>query len=63
DNAANEVCPVWTTKPGHAAPEKLHWSFSDPAAVQGDADERSAAFQEVFHSIRAKIDDYLGLPS
>ncbi|MEM9898694.1 MAG: arsenate reductase ArsC [Pseudomonadota bacterium] len=63
DNAANEVCPVWTTTPGHAAPEKLHWSFPDPAAVQGDADEKSAAFQEIFHSIRTKIDDYLGLPA
>ena len=40
DNAANEVCPVWS---GH--PATMHWSIEDPAAVEGSDERRRAAFE------------------
>lgn len=59
DNAAGEVCPIWPTQKGAAAPRKLHWSFPDPAAAEGPALERRAAFETVFADIRRHIDDFL----
>ena len=41
DNAA-ESCPAF---PGKA--ERVHWSFADPAAVEGTEQVRLAAFREV----------------
>lgn len=58
DNAAGETCPVWPAKDGQS-PQKLHWSFPDPAAVQGSDDDKRKAFEEVFADIRARIDDFL----
>ncbi len=58
DNAAGETCPIWPTSNGRA-PLKLHWSFPDPAAANGTNEEKSAFFQKVFMSIRAKIDAFL----
>ncbi len=58
DNAAGETCPVWPTRPG-ASPRKLHWSFPDPAAAAGDLGARRAAFAQVFHDIRKRIDGFL----
>jgi len=53
DNA-RESCPIY---PGHA--NRLHHSFDDPAAVEGDAEQRLAAFRRV----RDEIRDYLrGFP-
>ena len=46
DDAAEE-CPVF---PG--ATRRLHWSFPDPAAVQGTDDERRAAFQGTLEGMR-----------
>lgn len=46
DNA-RETCPVL---PGHAG--RLHHSFDDPAAVQGDEAERLAAFRRVRDELR-----------
>ena len=54
DNAANETCPYW---PG--VPTRMHWPFSDPAAVEGSDAEKLAAFQEVFAQIKIKIDEFL----
>ena len=54
DNA-RESCPIY---PGHA--NRLHHSFDDPAAVEGDEEERLAAFRRV----RDEIRDYLrGFPA
>jgi arsenate reductase len=45
DQAA-EACPIF---PGAA--ERIHWSFPDPAAVQGSEDERLDAFRAVRDSL------------
>jgi len=49
DNA-NEQCPIF---PGQT--ERIHWSFEDPAAVQGDAEARLAVFRRVRDEIRARL--------
>jgi arsenate reductase len=53
DNA-NESCPVF---PGRA--ERLHWSFQDPAAVEGSEIERFSAFRKIRDEIRARIGSFL----
>ena len=53
DNA-NETCPVF---PGKA--ERLHWSFRDPAAVEGSDEQRQAAFRKVRNEIRTRIGQFL----
>jgi arsenate reductase len=53
DNAA-ESCPVF---PGPA--KRIHWSFPDPAAVQGDQDERLASFRAVRDAIEAQLRAWL----
>ena len=54
DNA-RESCPIY---PEHA--NRLHHSFDDPAAVEGDEEERLAAFRRVRDEIRAYL---RGFPS
>ncbi|WP_375204976.1 arsenate reductase ArsC [Hyphococcus sp.] len=61
DNAAGETCPVWPSQ-GGMSPQKLHWSFPDPAAVEGDDANKRAAFEAVFADIRAAIDAFLSTP-
>jgi arsenate reductase len=58
DNAAGETCPVWPARDGEP-PRKLHWSFPDPAAIEGGDAEKRAAFETVFADIRAHIDAFL----
>lgn len=53
DHAA-EVCPVF---PGHA--QRIHWSFPDPAAVEGDHLEKLAAFVQIREAIKARIEHWL----
>ena len=50
DRAAEE-CPVF---PG--APERIHWSFPDPAAVEGPDLVKQAAFQETLRGMRRRIE-------
>lgn len=52
---ARESCPVF---PGRT--QMLHWSFEDPAAVQGSEAERETAFREVRDQIRARMALFLG---
>ncbi len=61
DNAAGETCPIWPTQTGNA-PRNLHWSFSDPAAVQGTDAEKRASFMTIFAEIRSRIDQFLQHP-
>ena len=49
DNA-KESCPVF---PGKT--ERIHWSFEDPAAVEGDWETRLAAFRRIRDEIRTKF--------
>ncbi|CAN5447405.1 hypothetical protein BH10ACI2_BH10ACI2_06010 [soil metagenome] len=49
DNA-NQTCPVF---PGNGT--RIHWSFDDPAAVQGNDSERLAAFRTVRDQIEARL--------
>jgi arsenate reductase len=53
-DAANETCPVF---PGTRV--RLHWSFHDPAAVEGSDHQRKAAFRAVRDRIRARILEFL----
>jgi len=54
DNA-NEVCPVYP-----ADTERIHWSFSDPAAVTGSDEVRLAAFRKVRDEIRDRFREKFG---
>jgi arsenate reductase len=58
DSAAAEECPVFFPSSGQHI-ERLHWSFPDPAAVEGGDDEKRAAFERIFADIRARIDAFL----
>jgi arsenate reductase len=49
DNARDH-CPVFPT-----GTERLHWSFEDPAAVQGSEQERLAAFRRVRDQIHERV--------
>lgn len=52
DNA-RESCPIF---PGPV--ERIHWSFEDPAAVEGSREERDAAFRRIRDQIAAKVEDF-----
>ena len=54
DDAA-EACPVF---PGRA--ERIHWSFPDPAAAEGDEAKRHKVFQQTRDAIEARLHGWLG---
>ena len=56
DRAA-EVCPVF---PGD--PERIHWSFEDPAAVEGEG-ARRRAFASVANGLAARLRVWMALPA
>lgn len=49
DNA-NERCPIF---PGNT--KRIHWSFDDPAAVEGDDDTKLRVFRRVRDEIRHRL--------
>lgn len=53
DDAA-EVCPIF---PGPA--KRIHWSFPDPVAIEGDHQEKLAAFTKVRDDIKAHFEHWL----
>jgi arsenate reductase len=53
DQAA-ETCPLF---PGRA--ERIHWSFPDPAAVQGTHEERLEVFRRTRDSIATRLRQWL----
>jgi arsenate reductase (thioredoxin) len=57
DNAAGEACPVW---PGQ--PMTAHWGIEDPAAAEGTALQREAAFTTAFRYLKNRIDAFINLP-
>ncbi len=50
NNAANETCPVY---PG--SPNRLHWDLEDPAAFNGNDEEKLNEFQRIFDQIHERI--------
>jgi protein-tyrosine-phosphatase len=57
DHAAGEVCPVW---PGQ--PMTAHWGLPDPAAVEGSAAEKRAAFADAYRMLANRISIFVNLP-
>jgi arsenate reductase (thioredoxin) len=55
DNAAGETCPIW---PGQ--PMTAHWGIEDPAAAEGERQQR--AFRNAFYSLQRRIGLFLSLP-
>lgn len=53
DNA-RDTCPVFP-----ARTERLHWSFEDPAAVQGTEQERLAAFRRIRDQIHQRVKSFV----
>lgn len=53
DNAAEE-CPVF---PG--APQRVHWSVKDPAAVSGTKEEKLGAFRKVRDELERRIQSFV----
>ena len=49
-DAAAEECPVF---PG--APERIHWSFVDPAAVEGTDEDKLRAFQRTLREMQMRL--------
>jgi arsenate reductase (thioredoxin) len=49
-DAAAEECPVFL-----GSPERIHWSFVDPAAVQGTDDEKLQAFKRTVREMQARL--------
>jgi protein-tyrosine-phosphatase len=52
-----ELCPTF---PGD--PERIHWSFEDPAAVQDEA-ARRRAFESVANGLAARLRVWMSLPA
>ena len=57
DNAAEEVCPVWTGQPMTA-----HWGVPDPAAAEGTEAVKRAAFAETVKLMTNRISVFVNLP-
>jgi arsenate reductase len=53
DNTA-ESCPIF---PGPA--QRIHWSFPDPAAVQGNDEARLASFRQVRDALEKQFGDWV----
>jgi arsenate reductase len=53
DNA-NEHCPVF---PGQA--KRIHWSFADPAQVEGDEATKLTAFRTIRDQIKGRIETFI----
>ena len=52
DNARDN-CPVFP-----AGTDRIHWSFEDPAAVQGGEQERLAAFRRIRDEIHERVKSF-----
>ena len=52
DNARDN-CPVF---PSNA--ERIHWSFEDPAAVEGSEEVRLAAFRRIRDQIHDRVNEF-----
>jgi arsenate reductase len=57
DTAAGESCPLFPGRPVSA-----HWGVPDPAAANGDEDERRRAFRDALVVLRRRIQQLTSLP-
>ncbi len=57
DRAA-ETCPIF---PGD--PQRIHWSFEDPAAVVGTDEQQQRAFDAVARQLLGRMRVWLSLPA
>jgi arsenate reductase (thioredoxin) len=57
DNAANEVCPIWSGQPMSA-----HWGLPDPSAAPGTEPERALAFADTHRMLYQRISIFINLP-
>jgi len=55
---ADASCPVF---PGDT--ERIHWSFEDPAALEGDEEKKQRAFEQTARDIASRIRLWLSLPA
>jgi arsenate reductase len=55
DNA-NESCPIFPD-----TTQRIHWSFPDPAAVEGGEAERLEAFRNVRDGLAERFRDFVSL--
>lgn len=53
-DSANERCPVF---PGDT--KRIHWSFDDPAAAQGDEESKLAVFRRVRDEVRRRLRSFI----
>ena len=53
-DSAKEACPIF---PGAA--QRIHYSFQDPAAAQGSAEEQMAVFRRVRDQIDERLREFL----
>lgn len=54
---ADAACPIF---PGDT--ERIHWSFEDPAAVEGTEEEKRRAFERTAKDLMGRIRIWLALP-
>ena len=55
DQASAQTCPIF---PG-VLTKTIHWSFADPASVQGSWEEKLAKIRQVRDEIEVKIKEWL----
>jgi arsenate reductase len=53
-DAAAEQCPIFPS-----APQRIHWSLPDPAAVTGSPEEKLAVFRRVRDQLAAHLRTFL----
>jgi arsenate reductase len=58
DRAANESCPAWLSNDAI----RVHWGLPDPSHMEGSDAERTAAFESVAETLRARIAALLNEP-
>lgn len=57
DNAHGEICPVYLNSAVRA-----HWGVSDPGHVEGSEEEKIAAFERAFATLKLRVKTMLELP-
>lgn len=55
-NAAGETCPVVLSPV-----PRVHWGVEDPASVSGSESQVSAAFEQVYRTLRHRIEAFIAL--